>query len=88
MGIFFLLSLLAYEQFLNSLINQEVQNLPRGIYHSSYRKTHVGSFNQEKAISEIPPLLLTQYEGIKQPGLRPGLAGNVYKLYLFFTDPI
>ncbi|CAE1253275.1 unnamed protein product [Acanthosepion pharaonis] len=77
----------AYEQFLNSLINQEVQNLPRGIYHSSYRKTHVGSFNQEKAISEIPPLLLTQYEGIKQPGLRPGLAAGLLFAYNPFVNP-
>lgn len=77
----------AYDQFLNSLINQEVQNLPRGIYHSSYRKTHVGSFNQEKAISEIPPLLLTQYEGIKQPGLRPGLAAGLLFAYNPFVIP-
>lgn len=74
----------AYEHFLNSLVRQEVEKLPRGIYHSSYRKTHVGSFNQEKAVNEIPPLLLNQYEGIKQPGLRPGLAAGL----LFAYNPV
>jgi hypothetical protein len=64
----------AFRELLTSLVRQEVKNLPRGIQHSSMRRqntlTPVG-----KAINGIPGLLQTKYEKVKNPGLRPSLAG-------------
>ncbi|XP_050400636.1 focadhesin isoform X2 [Patella vulgata] len=68
--------------FLSGIIGREVDDLPRGIYHSSTRRQTVVS-NQGKAISSIPAFILTQYEKTRQPGLRPSLAAGL----LFCYDP-
>ncbi|XP_067665779.1 focadhesin-like [Haliotis asinina] len=71
-----------YEVFLSSMVGKEVENLPRGIYHSSLRRQGAAA-NQGKAVSSIPGFILSQYEKTNQPGLRPGLASGL----LFCYDP-
>ena len=71
-----------FEAFLTSMVAKEVENLPRGIYHSSLRRQGAAA-NQGKAVGSIPSFLLSQYQKTKQPGLRPGLAAGL----LFSYDP-
>ncbi|ESO89593.1 hypothetical protein LOTGIDRAFT_164890 [Lottia gigantea] len=71
-----------YGVFLSGIVGKEVDELPRGIYHSSLRRQTAIS-NQGKAISNIPAFILSEYEKTKQPGLRPSLAVSL----LFCYDP-
>lgn len=69
-----LLSLAALEEFFTSLVRQEMVNMPRGVYHSAL-KGGVGS-DHGKTVAGIPNFILKMYETNKQPGLKPGLAGE------------
>lgn len=69
-----LLSPSALEEFFTSLVKQEMVNMPRGIYHSAL-KAGVRS-DQGKTVAGIPNFILKMYEMNKQPGLKPGLAGE------------
>ena len=59
------------------MVGKEVENLPRGIHYTSLRQPGLLA-SQGKAVSSIPSFIQTQYEKTKLPGLRPGLAGNVF----------
>ncbi|KAK3602758.1 hypothetical protein CHS0354_027755 [Potamilus streckersoni] len=71
-----------FQQLMSSLVSQEVESLPRGIYHSSLRRQGVAA-NQGKAIGSIPEFLRAQYQKNRLPGIRPGLAAGL----LFCYDP-
>nr|KAG5694348.1 hypothetical protein BaRGS_035216 [Batillaria attramentaria] len=77
-----LLKAIDFEGFLSSMVGKEVDDLPRGIYHSATRRYGTAG-SQDKAIASIPAFLATQYEKTKQPGLRPSLAAGL----LFCHDP-
>ena len=64
-----------YEAFLSSMVVQEVDKLPRGIYHTAMRR-HGLSTNRDKAIGSVPAFISQLYDKTKQPGLRPALAGQ------------
>ncbi|XP_043916316.1 focadhesin [Protopterus annectens] len=74
----------AFEEFLTSLVKQEMAKMPRGIYHSALRSGAVRS-DQGKTVSGIPRFMLKMYEKNKQPGLKPGLAAG---MLLSFEHPI
>lgn len=67
----------AYEEFLSSLVKQEMGRMPRGIYHNALRGGAIRS-DQGKTIAGIPSFMLKMYEKNKQPGLKPGLAGDAF----------
>ena len=75
-----------YEALLSSLVGGEVDQLPRGLYHTAMRR-HGLSSNQDKAIGSIPAFISQQYNKTKQPGLRPSLAGNVSPRVWQVTSP-
>lgn len=64
-----------FELFLSSLVKQEMSQMPRGVYFSAMR---VGNFrsDQGKTVAGIPSFMLKTFEKNKQPGLKPGLAGD------------
>lgn len=66
---------LAFELFLKSLVRQEMSQMPRGIYFSALRGGNLRS-DQGKTVAGIPSFMLKTYEKNKQPGLKPGLAGD------------
>lgn len=70
---FFLFS--AFELFLTSVVKQEMSQMPRGVYFSAMRAGNLRS-DQGKTVAGIPIFMLKTYEKNKQPGLKPGLAGN------------
>lgn len=49
--------------------------MPRGIYFSSLKAGSLGS-QQGRAVAGIPSFLLKSYQKNRQPGLKPGLAGQ------------
>lgn len=49
--------------------------MPRGVYFSALRGGNLRS-DQGKTVSGIPSFVLKTYEKNKQPGLKPGLAGD------------
>ncbi|KAG8455075.1 hypothetical protein GDO86_001338 [Hymenochirus boettgeri] len=69
----------AFESFLSSLMKQEMDRMPRGIYHTALR----GAFrsDQGKTVAGIPSFMLKMYERNKQPGLKPGLAAGMLLCY-------
>ncbi|KAG8595358.1 hypothetical protein GDO81_001504 [Engystomops pustulosus] len=70
----------AYEEFLSSLVKQEMSHMPRGIYHNALRGGIVRS-DQGKTVAGIPSFMLKMYEKNKQPGLKPGLAAGMLLCY-------
>ncbi|XP_059825981.1 focadhesin isoform X1 [Hypanus sabinus] len=75
-----LLVLSAFEEFLSSLVKQELTVMPRGIYYSALRGGIVRS-DQGKAVAGIPNFMLKTYEKNKQPGLKSGLAAGLLLCY-------
>ncbi|XP_023571604.1 focadhesin isoform X2 [Octodon degus] len=69
----------ALEEFFESLVKQEMMNMPRGIYHSALK----GGIrtDQGKTVAGVPNFILKMYETNKQPGLKPGLAGGMLFCY-------
>lgn len=65
----------AFELFLTSLVKQEMSQMPRGVYFSALRGGNLRS-DQGKTVAGIPAFMLKTYEKNKQPGLKPGLAGD------------
>lgn len=65
----------AFELFLTSLVKQEMSQMPRGVYFSALRGGNLRS-DQGKTMALIPSFMLKTYEKNKQPGLKPGLAGE------------
>lgn len=65
----------AFELFLTSLVRQEMSQMPRGVYFSAMRGGNLRS-DQGKTVAGIPSFMLKTYEKNKQPGLKPGLAGD------------
>lgn len=65
----------AFELFLTSLVKQEMSQMPRGVYFSALRGGNLRS-DQGKTVAGIPSFMLKTYEKNKQPGLKPGLAGD------------
>lgn len=61
--------------FLQSLLRQEMSQMPRGVYFSSLKAGSLSS-QREKPVAGIPSFLLRSYQKNKQPGLKPGLAGD------------
>lgn len=49
--------------------------MPRGVYFSALRGGNLRS-DQGKTMAGIPSFMLKTYEKNKQPGLKPGLAGE------------
>ncbi|XP_040273158.1 focadhesin [Bufo bufo] len=70
----------AYEEFLSSLVKQEMSRMPRGVYHNALRGGIIRS-DQGKAVAGIPSFMLKMYEKNKQPGLKPGLAAGMLLCY-------
>ncbi|KAM6230125.1 focadhesin [Porphyrio hochstetteri] len=70
----------AFEQFISSLVKQEMTNMPRGVYHSALRGGVTRS-DQGKTVAGVPNFLLKMYERNKQPGMTPGLAGGMLLCY-------
>lgn len=65
----------ALETFLTALARQEMNQMPRGVYHSALSGGTLRS-DQGKTVAGIPLFMLKTYEKNKQPGLKPGLAGT------------
>uniref|UniRef100_A0A671ULB0 Focadhesin n=1 Tax=Sparus aurata TaxID=8175 RepID=A0A671ULB0_SPAAU len=77
-----LLDISAFDSFLTSLVRQEMSQMPRGVYFSALRGGNLRS-DQGKTVAGIPSFMLKTYEKNKQPGLKPGLAGdNMLYFYL------
>ncbi|XP_053558634.1 LOW QUALITY PROTEIN: focadhesin [Bombina bombina] len=70
----------AFEEFLGSLVKQEMANMPRGIYHTALRGGAIRS-DQGKTVAGIPSFMVKMYERNKQPGLKPGLAAGMLLCY-------
>ncbi|KAM8960539.1 focadhesin [Pelodytes ibericus] len=70
----------AFEEFLTSLVKQEMDCMPRGIYHTALRGGTVRS-DQGKTVAGVPSFMLKMYERNKQPGLKPGLAAGMLLCY-------
>ncbi|KAI1888309.1 hypothetical protein AGOR_G00183690, partial [Albula goreensis] len=68
------------EGFLTSLMRQETEAMPRGVYHSALRGGSLRS-DQGKTVAGIPGFMLKTYEKNKQPGLKPGLAAGLLLCY-------
>lgn len=49
-------------------------NMPRGVYHLALKGG--ARSDQGKTVAGIPNFILKMYETNKQPGLKPGLAGE------------
>ncbi|KAM6303675.1 focadhesin isoform 2-T2 [Podargus strigoides] len=70
----------AFEEFAESLVRQEMTNMPRGVYHSALRGGIVRS-DRGKTVAGVPTFLLKMYERNKQPGMTPGLAAGMLLCY-------
>uniref|UniRef100_A0A674K0Q7 Focadhesin n=1 Tax=Terrapene triunguis TaxID=2587831 RepID=A0A674K0Q7_9SAUR len=70
----------AFEEFVASLVKQEMANMPRGVYHSALRGGATRS-DQGKTVAGVPNFMLKMYERNKQPGLKPGLAAGMLLCY-------
>ncbi|XP_066460428.1 focadhesin [Eleutherodactylus coqui] len=70
----------AYEEFLSSLVKQEMSHMPRGVYHNALRGGIMRS-DQGKTVAGIPNFMLKMYEKNRQPGLKPGLAAGMLLCY-------
>ncbi|XP_063756490.1 focadhesin [Eleginops maclovinus] len=70
----------AFEIFLSSLVKQEMNKMPRGVYFSALRGGNLRS-DQGKTMAGIPSFMLRTYEKNKQPGLKPGLAAGLLLSY-------
>uniref|UniRef100_A0A671N8X0 Uncharacterized protein n=1 Tax=Sinocyclocheilus anshuiensis TaxID=1608454 RepID=A0A671N8X0_9TELE len=70
----------ALETFLTALVRQEMNQMPRGVYHSALSGGNLRS-DQGKTVSGIPSFMLKTYEKNKQPGLKPGLAAGLLLCY-------
>ncbi|XP_066272306.1 focadhesin-like isoform X1 [Branchiostoma lanceolatum] len=69
-----------FEKFLSSLVQHEMANMPRGVYHSA-GKGQAGRGAQNRAVAGIPAFMLRQYERNKQPGMQQGLAAGLLCCY-------
>ncbi|XP_035663139.1 focadhesin-like [Branchiostoma floridae] len=69
-----------FEKFLSSLVQHEMSNMPRGVYHSA-GKGQAGRGAQNRAVAGIPAFMLRQYERNKQPGMQQGLAAGLLCCY-------
>ncbi|KAM4708209.1 focadhesin [Discoglossus pictus] len=70
----------ALEEFLSSLVNQEMSAMPRGVYHNALRGGAIRC-DQGKTVAGIPNFMLKMYEKNRQPGLKPGLAAGMLLCY-------
>ncbi|CAM4516532.1 unnamed protein product [Leuciscus chuanchicus] len=70
----------ALETFLTAVVRQEMNQMPRGVYHSALSGGNLRS-DQGKTVSGIPSFMLKTYEKNKQPGLKPGLAAGLLLCY-------
>uniref|UniRef100_A0A8C9QX52 Focadhesin n=1 Tax=Scleropages formosus TaxID=113540 RepID=A0A8C9QX52_SCLFO len=70
----------ALEDFLTSLVRQEMTQMPRGVYHTALRGSGLRS-DHGKTVSGIPGFMLKTYEKNKQPGLKAGLAAGLLLCY-------
>ncbi|KAM8882281.1 focadhesin isoform 1-T1 [Synchiropus picturatus] len=70
----------AFELFLTSLVKQEMNQMPRGVYFSALRGGGMRT-DQGKTVAGIPSFMLKSYEKNKQPGLKPGLAAGLLLSY-------
>uniref|UniRef100_A0A672R8F1 Focadhesin n=1 Tax=Sinocyclocheilus grahami TaxID=75366 RepID=A0A672R8F1_SINGR len=70
----------ALETFLTALVRQEMNQMPRGVYHSALSGGNLRT-DQGKTVSGIPSFMLKTYEKNKQPGLKPGLAAGLLLCY-------
>ncbi|XP_078656308.1 focadhesin-like isoform X4 [Branchiostoma floridae x Branchiostoma belcheri] len=69
-----------FEKFLSSLVQHEMANMPRGVYHSA-GQGQAGRSPQNRAVAGIPAFMLRQYERNKQPGMQQGLAAGLLCCY-------
>ncbi|XP_075787600.1 focadhesin [Pelodiscus sinensis] len=70
----------AFEEFVTSLVKQEMASMPRGVYHSALRGGATRS-DQGKTVAGVPNFMLQMYERNKHPGLKPGLAAGMLLCY-------
>ncbi|KAK1174956.1 focadhesin [Acipenser oxyrinchus oxyrinchus] len=70
----------ALQDFLASLVKQEMVAMPRGVYHSALKGGALRT-GQGKAVAGIPGFMLKTYEKNRQPGLKPGLAAGLLLCY-------
>lgn len=66
-----------FELFLTALVKEEMSQMPRGLHFSALRGASLASA-RGKTVSGIPAFMLKTYEKNKQPGLKSGLAGDLY----------
>ena len=69
-SIFFIF--IGLEEFLMSVVLEEVSNLPRGVAHSKIKSVET---SENKLMASIPELLKRQYDKCKQPSLKSFIAG-------------
>lgn len=60
-----------FQLFLQSILQQEVESLPRGIGCRTFVKSVSSTYNQ------IPTILQTQYESSNRPAVLPGVAAGI-----------
>lgn len=69
-----------FQGFLSALVGKEVEDLPRGLYHSATRR-HGLSGHHDRAMAYIPAFLSQQHNSTRQTGLRPSLAAALLFCY-------
>ncbi len=71
------LDLLAYEEFLAGVIQEEVSAIPRGA-HGAVRQAGSSTSGQKKMLAGVPPLLKAEFDKNRAPKLRPHTAGKTF----------
>ncbi|XP_028417258.1 focadhesin-like [Dendronephthya gigantea] len=66
------------EEFLKSIVAQEISNLPRGVEHSKMKAVQA---SENKSMSSIPEQLKKQYDKCKQPSLKSSIAVSLLYSY-------
>ncbi|CAH1796123.1 unnamed protein product, partial [Owenia fusiformis] len=72
----------AFVHFLTSLVQHEVDNMPRGVHHKHIQRQQVLS-SKDKTLSRVAEFILQQHEGGPSPSLQPAIAASM----LFCYDP-
>ncbi|CAF93350.1 unnamed protein product, partial [Tetraodon nigroviridis] len=72
--------LAGFGRFLTALLEQEMEQMPRGVHFSATRGASLASA-RGKTVAGIPAFMLTTYEKNKQPGLKSGLAAGLLLCY-------
>ena len=66
------------EEFLKSIVSEEVSNLPRGVAHNTIKSVET---TESKSMASIPEFLKKEYEKCKQPSLKSFIAVSLLYCY-------